>query len=367
MSPVEAWQKVWVDTTKFNEKDPHSKLSCIQCHDGTGGTADQAAAHKGVVRDPTCDQKRVAEKCGTCHKDISAAQVKSLHFDSHGFDTIAGARMDPAKKDALHTVVNNHCSNCHTTCGQCHVSQPAGAGGGLISGHQFKATQAFTRTCTGCHGTRVQAEYTGLNEGVPGDVHWTQGGMPCGKCHTGDSLHGMTGAKSERYDGKPAVVCTSCHPTVVGGKDGIQQHALHGDKVACQVCHSVEYKNCYSCHTEKNDKGQAFFKTDPSVMAFKIGLNPKKSADRPWEYVVLRHPPSDPNMWDFYGKDLLTKFNDLPTWKYATPHNIQRVTPQNKSCNNCHGNGDLFLNAKDLKTYEVEANKSVIAPVPAKR
>ena len=151
------------------------------------------------------------------------------------------------------------------------------------------------------------------------------------------------------------------------GKGQVMQHNVHADKLACQVCHSVANKSCYSCHVQTTDKGAPFFKIEPAVMTFKIGLNPKKSADRPWNYVVLRHAPIDPDNFAFYGKDVLTKFDALPTWKFATPHNIQRNTPQNKTCDACHGNAALFLSEKDLKPYEVKANQSVIpTKLPAK-
>ena len=147
-------------------------------------------------------RESVGKLCGTCHTEIAAAQVKSLHFDSHGYDTIVGQRLGeaPESHQAWETAQADHCSSCHTTCGQCHVSQPTSVGGGLVSGHQFKATQAFTRTCTGCHGSHVNAEYTGQNEGVPADVHWTKGGMPCFKCHTGDALHGMAAKRRAKWE-----------------------------------------------------------------------------------------------------------------------------------------------------------------------
>lgn len=376
MPPLEAWEKVFVSQEKFVDSDPHAKTTtCIQCHGGVSGAEDMAEAHTGVVVDPTKDQETVGKLCGACHPEIAAAQVKSLHFDSHGYDTIIGQRLGdaPESHKAWETAEANHCSSCHTTCGQCHVSQPTSVGGGLVSGHQFKATQAFTRTCTGCHGSRINAEYTGLNEGVPADVHWTQGGMPCFKCHTGDALHGMTGAdgapgeKTERYDGKPMPACTDCHPNAAPGKSEIPQHNVHGEKLACQVCHSVENKSCYGCHVQTTAEGAPFFKIEPAVMGFKIGLNPKKSEERPWNYVALRHAPIDPDNFAFYGKDVLANFDALPTWKYATPHNIQRNTPQNKSCDSCHGNAALFINEKDLRPYEIEANKGVIpATLPPK-
>ena len=143
----------------------------------TASSATAARAARTTWRRPTrassltpLRHKEATEKlCGACHTEIATAQVKSLHFDSHGYDTIIGQRLGdaPESHKAWEEAEANHCSSCHTTCGQCHVSQPTSVGGGLISGHQFKATQAFTRTCTGCHGSRINAEYTGQNEGHP--------------------------------------------------------------------------------------------------------------------------------------------------------------------------------------------------------
>ena len=368
MPPLEAWQKVFVDTVKYMENDPHAQaVSCIQCHGGQPDTDDMAQAHAGVVTDPTSTQESTEKLCGACHSAIATAQTQSLHFTNGGYDTIIGARLSemPESHNAWEEARANHCSGCHTTCGQCHISQPTSVGGGLISGHQFKATQAFTRTCSGCHGSRINAEYTGLNEGIPADVHWTQGGMACFKCHAGDALHGMTAdgepnGKDKRYDGPPTPNCLDCHPDAAPGKGEIDQHNIHGNKLACQVCHSVENKSCFGCHVQPNDEGAPFYKIEPAVMDFKIGLNPLKSEDRPWNYVVLRHAPIDPENFAFYGEDVLGNFDALPTWKYATPHNIQRQTPQNQTCDSCHGNADIFLSEDDLRPYEIEANRGVI-------
>jgi hypothetical protein len=74
----------------------------------------------------------------------------------------------------------------------------------------------------------------------------------------------------------------------------------------------------------------------------------------------LRHVPVTQNIFGYYGDDLLPNFDSEPTWKYTTPHNIQRVTPQNSECSNCHGTADLFLTEDDVLTDELEANKDVI-------
>jgi thiosulfate/3-mercaptopyruvate sulfurtransferase len=76
----------------------------------------------------------------------------------------------------------------------------------------------------------------------------------------------------------------------------------------------------------------------------------------------LRHPPANPNLFASYVKDGLSDFDSLPTWKLDTPHSIQRITAQNKTCNNCHGNASLFLQEKDVNDWEREANARVVVP-----
>jgi len=97
-----------------------------------------------------------------------------------------------------------------------------------------------------------------------------------------------------------------------------------------------------------DEQGLPYYETDESEFTFKIGRNPFKSDDRPWDYVLVRHVPVLPDIFAFYGDNLLPNFDKVPMWKYATPHNIQLTTAQNESCDSCHGNADLFLTAADV-------------------
>jgi len=87
-----------------------------------------------------------------------------------------------------------------------------------------------------------------------------------------------------------------------------------------------------------------------------------KSEKRPERFAVLRHVPIDKETYDFYVKNGLENFDKVPTWKFASPHNVVRKTKQNSSCNSCHGNKDLFLLEKDIELSEKGANKDVIVP-----
>jgi len=352
--PLEAWKKVFVSDETF-VASVHGQMGCITCHGGVSG-AQNMEAHEGVVRDPDS-----VETCGPCHGKTVTADQNSLHSELTGYMTALAARSTPDKIPQLEEMVDNHCAKCHTSCGQCHVSMPTNLGGGLSAGHEFKQVPPMNLTCTGCHGSRINDEYKGKNEGVKADVHWIKGGMPCFDCHTSDEMHGKLGETEHRYDGPPTPGCQDegCHDTVAPG-DGIANHTeRHFEAMSCQVCHSASYKSCYSCHVGQQD-GVAFFKIEPSVVGFQIGRNPLQSEDRPWEYVPVRHVPIDAEAFAYYGDDLLPNFNALPTWKYATPHTIQRNTPQTETCDACHGNAEIFLTADDVLPEELEANKDVI-------
>jgi hypothetical protein len=70
--------------------------------------------------------------------------------------------------------------------------------------------------------------------------------------------------------------------------------------------------------------------------------------------------PASPTSYDFYGANLLPNFDSKATWVYSTPHNIQKDTPQNASCESCHGNADIFLTVDKVRAEELTANASVI-------
>ncbi|MBU4185941.1 MAG: hypothetical protein KKC23_07070 [Proteobacteria bacterium] len=110
----------------------------------------------------------------------------------------------------------------------------------------------------------------------------------------------------------------------------------------------------------EDKQGIKYFKTRRSTIDFKIGLNPFSGKKRPEKFVVVRHIPVDQGTFDFYVDNGLANFDRLPTWKPATPHNIRRKTPQNTTCNSCHGNTDLFLLEKDVEQAYKKANKDVI-------
>jgi thiosulfate/3-mercaptopyruvate sulfurtransferase len=177
-----------------------------------------------------------------------------------------------------------------------------------------------------------------------------------------DEMHGDGTEYSSLHDVANGPKCVDCHEDAGTATSSKKVHSLHHETVSCTVCHSVQYKHCYGCHVGKDDKGLPYFQTEKTIMDFKIGLNPTITKERPYKFVTVRHVPTNPGLFDYYVKDGLKNFDQVPTWKSTTPHNIQLNTPQNKSCKSCHKKKKLFLTDKDVGEEEREANRSVIVP-----
>jgi hypothetical protein len=374
---LEAWEKVLVNGEAYL-RTVHGQIPCMDCHNGEQ-SSDKTNAHNGLIANSSSDPK---DTCGECHPDVVAMNQYSLHTNLAGYWKVLDPRRDladSASHAAITEMFDNHCDSCHATCGDCHVSQPALVGGGFIDGHLFNRTPLMTRNCTACHGSRIGNEYLGKHEGLLGDVHLRVGRMNCVDCHSGHEMHGQpaecqtchigsetvsVAPADHRYAGVQQPRCETCHTPAAIGQDGLPMHEVYGSDLSCQVCHSIAYTSCDNCHVALSDTtGSPFFKTEASYLGFYIGLNDLRSYDRPYKFVPVRHVPISTESFSFYGENLLPSFDALPTWKYTTPHNIQRITPQVESCNSCHGNPDLFLTIDKVKPEEVEANLPVIVGV----
>lgn len=366
MPEVPAHEKVLVSAEYLADPN-HGKASCVSCHGGDASGATRKLAHVGMNADPTKDGGKM---CATCHAATVTKNENSLHR------TLAGIRHSFVERSGsstlstpLETSFKNHCSRCHASCGDCHVRVPQAAGGGLLDKHRFRKTPSMTLVCTACHGSRVGDEYRGQNAGFAADVHYEKG-MQCVSCHKGGEMHGEGAAGvTHRYQVSTAPKCANCHPDNATFKATVahtQHRTTDGKlKLSCQTCHSLTYKNCSSCHV-KLEGGKAIYEvnapTHESLMTFKIGYNAKPDALHPEKWVVVRHVPADPVDYKYYGDNLLTSFDVAPTWRLATPHNIRRKTPQNASCDGCHGKRSVFLGPTDLASYETTANATVVVP-----
>lgn len=360
---MELHEKVLVGREFLNAD--HGEIGCTECHGGDRDASSMESAHKGMQADPTFPD--AADTCGECHEEEAKLARTSLHYTLSTYKTMVHKRADndPDKLSVLDKGMGNHCYNCHASCGECHVSRPNSARGGFVDGHVFHKEPDQTNQCIACHGSRVGNEFTG--ETGQGDVHYTSHDMDCMECHSDADLHGDgKSGHRDRYEVEGLAQCRDCHEA----DDDVEQHEIHGDNVSCYVCHSQPYANCFGCHVGLDAKGLAYYKNPDEEELLHIGLNPDPNPDRPEKWILVRRVPVVPSSFDYYGKHLLTRFDQANNWKYASPHNIQRRTFQNRECNNCHGNEDLFLTEEKVKPDMRKANAGVIVPrdqIPSKQ
>jgi len=368
VAPLALHEKVLVSQEFF--RTGHAEMTCEQCHGGNPAAAARTEAHKGVVKDPSeVPPFSKVDKivCAECHEEQVKTGSTSLHATLSTFPKVLRARAGNDAKNwdsVMEPGRGNHCTACHSSCGDCHVSRPKFAKGGFIQGHLFRKKPDMVNQCMACHGSRVGDEFFG-NRGI-GDSHLAKKSMDCMACHPAGEMHASGEGLTSRYQLPQMPKCAGCHEKDLGK---VAQHKVHAGKVQCQVCHSQDYANCYGCHTGKDANGVAYFVNQMETESFKIGLAYLGSG-RSEKYILVRHVPADKEVFDFYGKDAFKTFDNVPTWKATSPHNIQRKTWRSASCNHCHGQRSLFLADGDLLPYEKAANKPVVVPddkVPAKR
>lgn len=349
------------------KKSSHYKIGCTGCHNGVDGTDDKNQAHSGdFISHPSVAAE---QKCKKCHEEIVSTFPSSLHNGYGQMRKVAirsgysnykdFEKLSPMHKEGY----KKNCATCHANCGECHVIRPTAGGGGLANGHNFVKTPDMIKTCVVCHTSRGGHAFLGIGSGTKPDVHQTKG-MVCTSCHMGSEMHGSGTIPEHRYAYEKLPKCETCHPNV---KDKNKYHLMHYDSLSCYVCHSQKYNNCGSCHIH------GLGARVPSYMDFKIALNPLKDVRKQYKFVTVRRTLAAPDNWVEYGLPQYPNFDALPTYNYATPHNIQRwtnvtkVSDGEKCYANCHirKQGDTLINTniylfeKDLLDWEKNATKKI--------
>jgi thiosulfate/3-mercaptopyruvate sulfurtransferase len=349
------------NVNSFTDIDPiHAAIGCAGCHGGSSlvdakdDTSAFREAHTGMLRDPSAIGE-LGCSGGSCHADIVARNETSIHSNLWGEKAHVALRNGYESWEECPADIKDgfarDCNSCHTTCGQCHISRPNAAGGGFLEqrvgySHKFLATPDEANVCTACHGSRVGDDWNANQDRLPGnvpDVH-NEFGYTCLSCHTED-MHGEGASDAEhtsRYQVAELPQCVDCHEV---DNDDNAYHTSHwpnsdasdGPDLACFVCHSQQYNNCNTCHAgtwqeEYNEHNTDEYRVYPQ---FKIGRNPYYGeAGHPHtesSWITVRHIPVSPDAyknWNIDPWDLqdFSETKDMETWKYASPHSIQRWT-----------------------------------------
>lgn len=316
--------------------DPHFEYGCSFCHEGDSGAADQASAHKGLVKRPSDN----LDTCGNCHEDIATTYKLSLHYTNAGMrNGVSGRFSEEEKKIYDDKVFEQSCRSCHASCGDCHVKSPviSGVNTGLMAGHDF-VRKDESKTCALCHGGRVYPEFTGEYGGKP-DVHY-RNGMTCLDCHSATQMHGDGTAYNGRRDVQDKPSCIECHEKDIKEDDDEDDddkdsdepdpHAIHEESVSCTACHTATgYRQCSSCHLGEGAT------SSPAIV---LGDNPRI----PGQLTTLRLIPTVRSTFEKAGIEQ-AHFDELPNFWDSVPHNIQKRTDRTRDCNTCHAEYKYFL------------------------
>jgi len=360
---VEPWDKVLIRTNtriginSYVDVDPqHAQIGCAGCHQGTSpvDAADDTTAfrkaHAGMIVDPSAEAEYSCAG-SSCHGGIVRSNATSMHTQLWGYKATIAKRFGETDFEDCPANVKEgftkDCTSCHTTCGQCHVSVPNTAGGGFMVqnvgfSHKFIRTPDEANVCTACHGSRIGDDWNGHIEGNQPDTH-NEYGYGCLDCHHED-LHGDGPGDAEytnRYEVAGLPQCVDCHQSTADDNVYHVQHWPNGDEtdgsdLACYVCHSQQYNNCNTCHAgtwqdEYNEQNTDEYRV---YHQFKVGKNPSYADEDhvhgDAEWIAVRHIPvsTDAFVNEPWGiPDMRTySYDELPTWKYSSPHNIQLWT-----------------------------------------
>jgi hypothetical protein len=378
---IEPYDRVFMGGAGFTQfkNTVHGKLDCIVCHNGTGNTSDKNLAHSGdFIKKPST---KAVEKCASCHPDVVSRNKNSIHADGTGQKNMVTIRAGLGKgPDAFNQLTelmkkgyDDNCGKCHATCGDCHVNKPKAGGGGLYKGHSFMKKPDMVDHCTTCHTSRGGHAYFGVAPGTVPDVHLSKMNFDCMSCHSKNEIHGDGTMYDHRYKVASLPKCQNCH---AGVNSSNTFHRTHINTFSCQTCHSQNYNNCGSCHI--GGEGARIH----SYQGYKIGMNPLPDVKTTYKYALLRRSVMAPDSWMEYGISQLPNFADQPTFKYTTPHNIQKFTPRTGYKNaqgvwvryancaeGCHisrntdgslKNKELYLFEEDCLDWEKPANTKIV-------
>jgi hypothetical protein len=233
----------------FALADAHAGKACAACH-AAGGAGDLTRPRGAAVRacrdchaDPhggsggpaTGLRLAATADCARCHAatNWSAARPDVAAHAARGF-ALAGAHATAA------------CAACHgdgasaprwtgvapaeAACASCHVQHPHRAA-------VLAAARAVAGPADGCADCHLAADPR-WSDGRMTAAHHVATGMPltaphadvaCAKCHTAPTW-------AERYPGRSAGDCRSCHRDVHGG-----QFADEAKYAQCTACHATEH------------------------------------------------------------------------------------------------------------------------------
>jgi hypothetical protein len=149
-------------------------------------------------------------------------------------------------------------------------------------------------------------------------------------------MHGDGVAYEGRRDVENKPSCMSCHEESLNATpEAEESHSIHGEVVSCSACHTATgYRQCADCHVGGGATAS------PAIL---LGNNPRN----PSQLTTLRLIPTLRDTFKSRGIEQ-EKYDELPNFWDAVPHNIQKRTDRTRDCGTCHGEYAYFLEESHL-------------------
>ncbi len=326
--------KYYVDPAQFAQ-EAHGGLACTTCHGGdpTQETPAQACLNGKAHKNPAATEL-VAQTCGSCHAEITARNLKSIHSS---LDGIRLSLVDLLGEKEGTFKFEGTCNQCHTTCASCHMEDPDRRNilWPRVTNHQFES-HSNSKACAACHDGMGDTFFGTTTEPTHAPSLMAQAGMQCVDCHGDKDVHG-TGTKTQFSMQAPKPTCDECHrqpaPRVTSAKDTLVApqysletvaHQVHSDDlITCEACHTQWYPSCWNCHDGKTDK---------SVESLYLAVSPLNNKVSP-----AAHSPA-----------VSGATGPIPTsmgggWAIKTRHSWGA----SQTCEACHTNPEVYITGPD--------------------
>jgi len=324
--------KVFVDPAQYGG-EVHGSLDCVVCHAGDPTSDTPETACVGIAyKDPAAPEV-VGDTCGSCHPEIAARHLNSIH---KSLDGIRLSLQDFLGEAEGQTRFQETCNKCHASCSDCHMEKPGAHG--LLSpstqSHHFEA-ESISEVCVACHdgtGTTYFGEQ-GVSE-HPGSA-MAEAGMECMDCHNEQDVHG-TGEKTNFVVESPKPECLDCHGEPAKQANltsGVRvapqydpdrsEHKDHAQGLSCVACHTMWYDSCWNCHQGREER-----KVDDIF----LGVNPLTGLVHPAVHSPATAPDWGPVPPEIGGG-----------WAIKSRHSWG----VSQTCEYCHTGGDVYVSGMD--------------------
>ncbi len=241
----------------------HLENECSDCHENF----DLDVLPEGAFRFLGLDKD-----CATCHEDVHDGALALDCAQCHGQESLTEDLHFPGHEEWL-PLTGGHAA---TTCRDCHPrwsarsleAQVAGLGPqrprGCIACHESPHDEAFVvrvsaftdlpkaQACAVCHESAHETFQDEELE-VPGELHALSGfalddphaDVSCAECHDPE-----VEAFADRYPGRSAYSCVSCHEDPHGGQFGTGPFA----RVGCIACHAPTHFEPHAFSQRKHER-----------------------------------------------------------------------------------------------------------------